>query len=117
MIPVLLLGAALIGGAVVLAVFWKDIAAWVSRVWEKLPASVKENLQGAKAFVQKLDATFKNVMNYYSYDQKTQKWTETVVSKEVDQSQIPADILKKFKAKSKIDITDDVQEKLELMSA
>lgn len=113
MIPFILLGAAAVG-AVALALYWREIVAWLKRVYEKLPASVKQNLQGATAFVQKLGGVVKNIMNYYSYNEKTEKWTETVVSKEVNESDIPKHIREKIAKTAKVDITDEMQEKLEL---
>ena len=116
MIPLILLGMAA-AGAIALAVFWKEIVAWVKRVIERLPESVKRNLQGATAFVEKVVGVIKNIMNYYSYDGQTKKWTETVVSREVDPSQIPKNIREKMEQGSrKVDISDELQEKLELIN-
>lgn len=116
MIPLVLLGVALAAGAVALAVFWKEIVGWIKRVYEKLPASIKQNLQGAVAFVERIAGVIKNIMNYYSYNEETQKWTETTVSREVDESQIPKHIREKVKVNAKVDITDELQEKLELVA-
>ena len=116
MIPLIwLVGVAIVGAAgVALAVYWKDIVAWLSRVYDKLPDSVKQNLQGATAFVHKLSGVIKNIMNYYSYNEKTQKWTETIVSKEVNENDIPKHIREKMAKTAKVDITDELEEKLEL---
>lgn len=113
MIPFILLGAAALG-AVALAMYWREIVAWLKRVYEKLPDSVKQNLQGATAFVQKLANTIKNIMNYYSYNEKTEKWTETTVTKEVNENDVPKHIREKMAKNAKVDITDELQEKLEL---
>lgn len=116
MISVLLLAGAAIVGAAAVAVFWKDIAAWLSRVWEKLPHNIKENLQGAKAFIENVASKIKNIWYYYSYNRDTQKWTETVVSKEVSESEIPQDILEKMRRSNKVDITSEAEKQLELMN-
>lgn len=116
MIPLILLGAAAVVGAVALAAFWKEIVGWIKKVYEKLPESIKQNLQGAMAFVERVEGALKNIMNYYSYNEQTQKWTETVVSREVDPSSIPDHIREKIKHSSKVDITDELQEKLELVA-
>lgn len=116
MIPLVLLGVALAAGAVALAVFWKEIVGWIKRVYEKLPASIKQNLQGAVAFVERIAGAIKNIMNYYSYNEETQKWTETTVSREVEPNQVPKHILDRMKTASKVDITDELQEKLELVA-
>lgn len=115
MIPVVWLVGAAVVGAVVVAAFWKEIAAWLKRVWEKLPPVVKQTLQGAKSFIEKVAAAVRNVWYYYSYNQETQKWTETVVSREVDESSIPKEIRAKMKGSSKIDITDEAEGQLKMM--
>ncbi len=114
MIPLIWLAGAAVVGAVVLAAFWKEIVAWIEKIYAKLPPSIKENLQGAVAFVERVAGAIKNIMNYYSYNEKTEKWTETVVSREVDENQIPKHIREKLKTQNKADITDELQEKLEL---
>ncbi len=116
MIPFLLLGAVAVVGAVALAAFWKEIVQWIKKVYNKLPDSVKQNLQGAKAFLEKLGTAIKNIMKYYSYNENTEKWTETTTEREVSEDEVPKEFLEKMKYKSKLDITDDVQEKLELVA-
>lgn len=105
-------GAAVAVG--VIALFWKEIKAWIDRIYQKLPPSIQENLKGLMAFVQKIDDTYKNIMVYYSYHEDTQKWTETTVSRLVDPNTIPKLILKKSQQIAKVDITDDLQKELEL---
>ncbi len=115
MIPVAYLVGAAIVTAVVVGVFWKEISAWIKRIWEKLPESVKANLQGAKAFVEKIGSTAKNIMAYYSYNKDTDKWNETIVTKEVSMSEIPDDIRKKVeRSGGRAEITEELEKKLEL---
>ncbi len=112
MIPVIILAGAVALGAVVLAKFWKEINEWISRIWKKLPPHVKEHLQGAKAFLERVEATVKNVFYYYSYNNETEKWTETVVSRQVDPESIPQDIREKMRERNNLEITDDVKQML-----
>lgn len=112
MLPLIYLAGAAIIGATLVAIFWKEIDAWLKRVYEKLPPSVKENLKGGLAFVKKIGDTFKNLMLYYSYSETTQKWTETTVSREIDPKNIPDHILKKLKSAEKVDITDELEMQL-----
>lgn len=113
MIPVLLLGGLAIAG-LALAAYWKDIVNWLNRIWQKLPSSIKDRLQGAVALVRKIGDTFKNVMKYYSYDKTTKKWSETVVTKEVNESDIPEHIRARVSRDNEADISDDLEEKLKL---
>lgn len=75
MLPALLLvGGALIGAGI--AIYWKNIAEWLKRIYAKLPPVIKQYLQGALSFAQRIGSTFKNVMKYYSYNEETKKWNE-----------------------------------------
>lgn len=117
MIPLVVLGGMAVATAVVLAIFWKEIRAWLARVWEKLPPNIKEQLQGAKAYLEKIESAVKNVFYYYSYNKQTLKWTETVISREVDPQSIPKDIADKMKRHDKLDITEDVEKQLLVTTA
>ena len=70
MIPLLwLAGAAVVGviGGVAIAVYWKKIIAWIEKVYEKLPSSIQQDLQGAMAFIRKLDEIYTNIMKLQIY--------------------------------------------------
>lgn len=120
MIPLLwLAGAALVGvvGGVAIAAYWKEIIGWIEKVYAKLPSNIQQDLQGAMAFIRKLDDIFTNIMKYYSYSEQTQEWTETTVSQTVDPSKVPDSIKQKMKARqAEVDITDEVEEKLKLVN-
>lgn len=113
MIPVLLLGGVALAG-IAIAVYWKEIGAWLKRIWEKLPASVRNNLKGAVALAKRIGNTFKNIMKYYAFDSNTNKWSETVVTKEVNESDIPKHIRERLQSIDEVDISNDLQEKLEM---
>jgi len=115
MLPVILLaGAALLGAGV--ALYWKEIKAWLKRIWDKLPESIKSSLQGALSFAKKVANTCYNIMKYYSYNESNKQWSETVVTTEVSESKIPDHIRSKIKANlnSEIDTTQELQDVLEL---
>lgn len=116
MIPLLLLGAAALTATVVLVAFWKEIKQFIQRVWEKLPPIIKQQLQGAKVFIQRIARVVKNLFYYYSYNKESQKWTETVVSREVDPNSIPEDIMKKMQQGNteKVDISDEYEQQMML---
>lgn len=114
MLPLVLLGAVAAIAATAVAVYWKKIAAWLKAGYDLLPDSIKKQLQGFKTLVISAYNAFKNVVKYYSYNKETDKWQETIITKEVDESEIPEDILNKLKKKNEVDISQDVKEKLEL---
>lgn len=113
MLPLLLLAGGVALGITV-AIYWKNITAWLERIWEKLPPIVKDYLQGALAFVRRIGDTVKNIVKYYSYNEETKKWNETVVTQEVDESTIPESIRKKLDYSSEVETTDDLQRELKL---
>ena len=120
MIPLLwLAGAAVVGiiGGVAIAVYWKKIIAWIEKVYEKLPSAIQQELQGAMAFLRKVDEIYTNVMKYQSYTEQTEEWTETIVSTTVkDPNEIPPKFRDLVKHKKEIDISDDLQEQLKLVN-
>lgn len=114
MLPLLLLAGGVIIGAAV-AIYWKEIAAWLKRIYAKLPPIIKRYLQGALSFVQRIGNTFKNIMKYYSYNEETKKWNETVVTTEVDENTIPDHIRKKVQAtQNEVETTQDLEKELKL---
>lgn len=117
MIPLILLaGAAIAGVAVAVAVYWKEISAWLKRIWDKLPPIIKQHLQGALSFVKRIGATALNIMKYYSYNKETKKWNETVVTTEVDESTVPEKFRKMagYTSSQEVETTDDLEKELSL---
>lgn len=115
MLPVLLLAGAAIAG-VAIAVYWKEIGAWLKRIWDKLPPAIKNHLKGALSFVQRIGNTARNIMKYYSYNEETKKWNETVVTTEVDESTVPAKFrnMVAYDQNQEVETTDDLEKELQL---
>lgn len=103
---------ALVGGAV--AIFWDEITSWFKQLYNSLPESIKQGLQDVTAFIVNcLDGIF-NIMNFYSFNHSTRKWTETTKTREIDPSQLPDNIREKLRSQSTIEVTQELKEKLEL---
>ncbi len=115
MIPLILLGAAALTGALI-AVYWKKIVKWLQAAYEYLPESLKKRIQGFVTLVKAIHGVFKNIVKYYSYNEETQKWKQTIVTQEVNESEIPDEIKAKIKSSmtGEVDTSEDVREKLEL---
>lgn len=104
----------LIGGAALgigIALYWKQIKGWLGRVWQALSPLIKEAVQGMVTFVQKLWNTAKNIAKYYSYDQNTKQWHETIVTTEVDESTVPDKIRAKlgYDYGNEVETTDELE--------
>ncbi len=114
MILTSILLTAVVGGVIGagIALYWKKIHQWLKRVLEKLPQKIINTLKGVLSFVKKSVNTAYNIMKYYSYDKYTKQWNETIVTKEVDESEIPEHIRNRVNANlsKEIETTDELQE-------
>lgn len=108
--------AAIAGGAVgaLVATFWKQIVSWFKKAWEKLTEAFKKGFKGVKAFLTKIAGVIKNLAKYYSFNASTKKWQETVVTREVDPSEVPEEFRTELKSSDQIDISDEFTKQLTL---
>lgn len=123
MIPLIWIGAALFAGAVVVGVFWNEIKEFVNKSIRKIREIVIPSaIAGFKTFLQTGSVAralyaAKNVAIQKFYSRKeTGQWQETVITREISEKDIPADILAKINRSSgkEVDITDEVAEELHL---
>ncbi|WP_312510534.1 hypothetical protein [Massilia sp.] len=107
----LLFGAAL---ALVAATFWKDLVDWLKRVVEKVREVVAKVVAGVKIFVRKVGEAIKEIAKSYSQDEQG-RWQETIVTREVSESDVPKDILDKVKRQrgTAVDVTKELELELE----
>lgn len=108
----LIIGAAIAGLSAV--AFWKDLAYWLKRGWEKLPESLKNDLKGVVTSVMNTAGTIFNIIKYYTYSQNKNQWTETIVRKECSIHDVPQHIRNRIAYEAEIDTTQELKEKLEL---
>lgn len=106
----LLFGAVLIAGA---ATYWSKIVDWLKRAIQKVKEIVNMVVYGVKVFVRKINEAIKEISKHYSQDEYG-KWHETVVTREVDESEVPSDIRERANRarNEEIDITDELELKL-----
>lgn len=111
MIPLIILAGAAIAGTAVIASYWKEIKSWLSRIYDRLPEVVKKYLKGALSFVKRIGATALNIMKYYSYNEDTKKWNETVVTTEVDESTVPDKFreMVNYQRKNEVETTEELE--------
>jgi hypothetical protein len=102
----LVLGA-IFGGAVL--VFWKEIGAWLKRVVSKVQEMINMAVVGVKTFAQRIGNRLKEIAKNYSRKEDG-KWQETIVTKEVEMNDVPADILAKVnKSTDAVDISQELE--------
>jgi len=98
-------------GAFTLASFWEEFRNWLKEVVTKVKKIIKRAVIGFKIFVKKMGEAIKEISKNYSQNEEG-RWHETVVSREISESEVPADILEKAKRQQGIEV--DVTEELEL---
>lgn len=111
MIPLLALGGLLLGGALI-ATFWKEIISWIQRAAAKVRERIGHVVYGVRVFVKKMSEAVKEISKHYSKSEAGQ-WNETIVTREVPESEIPKDILQKANRSSgEVDISNELELKL-----
>lgn len=103
-----LLGVAGIG---LLKKFWKEICNFLKRAMEKVRQIVRGVVMGAKIFVKKLWEGVQEISKTYSYDQTNRQWEETIATRTVPESEVPADI-RALVGSSEVDITNKLEMQL-----
>ena len=87
---------------------------WLKQVPDMLKGQIKGKLWGAKAFINIADG--REFSDNYSLDSAKQ-WHKTTLSRMVDINSIPEEIKRRALNSSKVEITDDLEQELELASA
>lgn len=110
MIPFVIIAAVALAGIVVVT-FWDEIKKYLGVAIKKVKQVLPAAIVGFTTFLQTLDVreSFKAAYKFYSKD-KNDKWHETVVTKEISESEVPAEIrLRAERANGKaIDISDEL---------
>lgn len=108
MIPLLLLAGAAIIGIGAVAVFWNDIKEWIVRCAKKVSEVVRGVVFGVRVFARKMRDAFKEISRHYSKDRQG-NWEETTVTRTVDPSEVPQEILDMASSMSETDITNKLE--------
>lgn len=99
--------------ALAVASFWKDIVTWMKKVVERVKEIIAKAVVGFKIFVTRVAEAIKEVAKNYSQDQQG-RWQETIVTREIPESEVPADILAKVRRSNvEVDVTKELELKLE----
>lgn len=98
-----------------LCVYWKNILEWIKKAVNKIKEVLGIKIQGTRTFIQKNSGGFfKNISKYYNENKLTGEWEETVYTKTVSESEIPAEILSKVQA-AMLDAEVSTTEELQLV--
>lgn len=105
---------ALILGVVgaLLVSFWDEIVNWLKKVVHKVADLIKRTVVGVKIFLKKMSEAIKEIAKNYSQDENG-RWHETIVTREIPESEVPADILAKVRKSKEIDVSNELELQLE----
>jgi len=95
----------------IVGTFWQDIVGFLKSTIEKVKQMVAGIVYGCKVFVKKVSDGIKEISRHYS--KVDQHWEETTVTRTVPASEVPPEIRKRAEYNEELDITDDLEMKLE----
>ena len=95
-IAMTLLAGAVVIGTGLAAKFWNSAVDWIKRAAEKVKDIVKKATVGVRIFLKKMGEAYKEISKHYSKNGTV--WEETIVQRNCDPSEVPAEILEKAKA-------------------
>lgn len=108
MIPLLILGGAAIIAAGAAAKYWSSIRDWILRAAKKVQEMISGIVFGVKVFIKKMTEAYQEISRHYSQD-KEGNWEETTVTRKIDPSDVPKDILKLASNNTEKEITEELQ--------
>jgi hypothetical protein len=108
---ILLLSGAIFAG---LAVYWQNIVEWVKKAVSKIKEVLGVSVEGTRTFIVKTQEGLQNRAKYYNKNKITSEWEETIYKKNVNESDVPADILAKVQMQT-INIEVSTTEELRLL--
>lgn len=111
-----MIAISIILGAVLFAVafFWKDIVEWIKKAVDKIRQVFGVVVDGVKTFLIRTREGLKERAKYYNKNKMTKEWEEKITTKDIDENDVPADILAKVK-KAEIGVEVSTTEELKLV--
>lgn len=107
----LLIGTGLLLGAGLLTAFWNDVVSWIKQAVQKVKEILGVVSYGFTVFVRKIEEGLKEISKHYT--KKQNKWQETIITKQISESEVPAEIRAKASMYHDTEITKDLQMQLE----
>ena len=120
MIPIILLGAALFAGAVVVTAFWDKIKSFLEASVKHVRQVVKATIVGLTAYVKTQNiaagiAAGLQALNKFYSKNENQQWEETITTRTISESDVPEHIRRKLEStRGPVDISEDIAKELKL---
>lgn len=94
-----------VGG--VLKQFWEKFHNWIKKALDAVRNLIKAVVYGVTVFVKKTGEAIKEISKHYT--KKQNQWEETVVTRMVDESEVPEEIRNRASSSYETDITKDYE--------
>lgn len=109
-IEALLIGAALLVGGSLVAKYWNSIVDWLKRCLQKVKQVIKTAVYGTKVFIKKIGEAIEEISKHYA--KENGPWQETVITRKVNERDVPEDIRAMAQKYRETDITDELEAQL-----
>lgn len=97
-----------------LVTFWRKMIEWIKKAVNKIMEVLGIAVEGTRTFIVRTREGLKNKAKYYNQNKITKEWEETVYTKNVDESEVPPEILAKVNAQD-FDVDVSITKELELV--
>lgn len=95
------------------AEFMENFTGWLLKAIKKVEEHLGLEVEGIKIFLEHVHDMFKEISKHYTVDERGQ-WHETTTTREISEDEVPKEILEKANNTKDDEITDEIQETLEL---
>ncbi len=95
-----------------LAEYWQELVEWVKKCINAVKKLIEGIVYGFKVFITKVSEAIKEISKHYS--KEGNQWTETIQTRVISADEVPDEILAKARYNKETDITEDMEEQLEL---
>jgi hypothetical protein len=106
LLTALLLGATAVAVGSAIAYYWEDIVTWLKRGIQKVSQMVGRAVHGFQFYLEKRKGQLhEKSINYLKEDNR---WHEYTVTREISESEVPAEILQKVRNNNSVDLTQQL---------
>lgn len=112
----LIMGAGLIIGIGIAAVFWNNMISYLKRAISKIEEVIRASVAGVQAFLRKSTDGIMQTTKAYSQNIETKKWRETIVHKTIKEQEVPTEMKKRMRLNEEFNITPELENALKSAS-
>lgn len=108
----LIMGAGLIIGIGIVAIFWNNIISYLKKAIPKIGEVIHNSVVGVQVFLRKTTDGIMQITKAYSQNLETRKWKETIVKRKLDEEKVPKDKRERLRMDEEFNITPELENEL-----